>query len=101
MLKGTHNSPPHISNKVFKAVLYHEQRKIFNPRLQLDFSDKDGTDAQIEGMETPEKPETNKLPFMCTTCGMEFRHKSSLEVHEYSHKGKDDTNYLQNSRYRY
>ena len=37
--------------------------------------------------ESEQEAKTKKHPFMCQQCGMGFRHKSSLEVHEYSHKG--------------
>ena len=52
-----------------------------------------GDDTKVDGddtapMKNEDEDKRKKLPYMCQTCGMGFRHKSSMEVHEYSHKGR-------------
>ena len=54
---------------------------------QLKLSSAEGSGKVEPGGEPGEKNKT-KWPFMCGKCGMGFRHRSSMKVHELTHTGK-------------
>ena len=68
------------------SIATHQQIKVNTFDLGEDAEAEENKSVPVKS-ESEQEAKAKKHPYMCQQCGMGFRHKSSLEVHEYSHKG--------------